>query len=85
MALEQRKNKGRELQGTVVSTKMQNTVKVVVEAPVRHPVYHKIVSSRNSFMAHNEMNVVEGDTVVIRESRPYSKTVRWVVVKVLDK
>lgn len=72
--------------GTVVSNKMEQTVVVTVERLIRHPMYHKFVRRRNKFHAHDAQNICQpGDRVLIEESRPLSKTKRWVVVRVLEK
>ena len=76
--------KGRMLDGTVVSTKMQKTVVVSVEQSRRHPLYDKIVRTNKKYLAHDESEAVqEGDVVRIRESRPLSARKRWRVVEVL--
>ncbi len=71
----------KEFKGVVVSNKMQGTVRVQVNTPFRHPVYKKIVNKRKNFFAHTDKELKEGDEVIIRESRPYSKNVKWVVVE----
>ncbi|HMV65238.1 MAG TPA: 30S ribosomal protein S17 [Myxococcota bacterium] len=72
---------GRVLVGRVVSSKMDKTLTVEVERLVLHARYRKYVSRTKRFKVHDEENQFrEGDTVVIRESRPLSKTKRWVVV-----
>lgn len=72
--------------GTVVSNKMEQTVVVSVERLIRHPMYHKYVRRRNKFQAHDAQNLCQpGDRVLIEESRPLSKSKRWVVVRVLEK
>lgn len=72
--------------GTVKSNKMDKTVVVTVERLVQHPKYRKYIKRRNSFAAHDAENACNvGDRVLIEESRPLSKTKRWVVVKVLEK
>ncbi len=80
MAQEQRK----VLTGTVVSNKMDKTVVVRVERTFRHPLYGKVVRTHKKYHAHDEDNACkEGDVVRIRETRPMSKTKRWVVVDTL--
>lgn len=74
----------KQLVGTVVSTKMQKTVKVAVERSIRHPRYHKILRRVRNFLVHTDIELNEGDKVVIAESRPYSKLVSWVVIKKVD-
>lgn len=72
----------RTLTGTVVSDKMDKTISVQVNRKVKHPRYHKYISRRNVYKAHDEDNVCKaGDTVVIQESRPLSRTKRWVVIE----
>ena len=71
----------RELVGKVVSDKMDKTVTVEVTRTLRHRKYHKFVSRRKKYHAHDETNEYKvDDVVVIRESRPLSKTKRWVVI-----
>ena len=64
----------------MVSNKMQNTVRVRVDTTAAHPVYRKIINKKKVFFAHTDKELNVGDQVVIRESRPYSKNVRWVVI-----
>jgi small subunit ribosomal protein S17 len=70
----------RELEGIVVSNKMNNTVKVRVDTTQSHPVYKKVISRKKIFFAHTTEELNIGDKVVIRESKPYSKNVRWTVL-----
>lgn len=76
-------NSGRRtLTGRVVSDKMDKTVVVQVDRKVLHPRYKKYVSRRKRYKVHDESNECRtDDTVVIRESRPLSRTKRWVVVE----
>ena len=68
--------------GTVISNKMDKTVVVMVERLVNHPKYHKFIRRQNKFKAHDAHNACQvGDRVLIEESRPLSKTKRWVVVR----
>ncbi len=77
-------NKRRRLTGTVVSNKMQKTVVVRVDRSYRHPLYGKVVRDSRKFMAHDETNACQmGDLVVIVESRPISRTKRWVVQRII--
>ena len=72
--------------GTVLSNKMDRTVTVQVERLIHHPMYHKLIRRRNKFAAHDSDNSCGvGDRVLIQESRPLSKTKRWVVVTILEK
>lgn len=72
--------------GTVVSDKMDKTVIVLVERLVKHRLYHKYVKRRAKFAAHDEQNASKtGDKVLITQSRPISKTKRWLVSKIVEK
>ncbi|MGI6209872.1 MAG: 30S ribosomal protein S17 [Anaerolineae bacterium] len=76
----------RVLTGTVTSDKMEKTVVVQVERSTRHRLYGKVVRSHKKYVAHDENNQCQiGDTVLIRESRPLSKTKRWVVEQILSR
>ncbi|MBI2048774.1 MAG: 30S ribosomal protein S17 [Parcubacteria group bacterium] len=69
------------LRGTVVSDRMDKTVIVEVVRRKKHPRYHKFVKHTRRFKAHDAENRYHaGDTVTIRESRPFSREKRWVVV-----
>ena len=71
----------RILQGSVVSTKNDKTVTVLVERRFTHPVMHKTVRSTKKYRAHDGTNACkEGDTVRIVECAPKSKTKRWEVL-----
>lgn len=70
----------RELQGVVTSNKADKTVIVRVESNVMHPVYRKYIKRHKKYAAHDELNAYKiGETVKILESRPISKTKKWVV------
>ena len=71
----------RKLMGEVVSSKMNKTVIVKVEAVKVHPKYHKRYKVFKKYPAHSEETLATGDRVVIEESKPYSKTVHWKVIK----
>jgi small subunit ribosomal protein S17 len=72
--------------GIVTSDKMDKTVVVRVDRLVRHPVYKKYVRRRTQFKAHDENNMCKlGDRVIIRETRPLSKTKRWRVCEIVEK
>lgn len=74
----------KERVGVVVSNKMDKTVVVAVENRSPHPKYGKIMVKTKKFKAHDQENQCqEGDRVRIRESRPLSKTKRWVVAEIL--
>ena len=76
----------RQVNGIIISNKMEKTVVVQVERVVKHPLYKKYIRRRNKFMAHDKDNACQiGDRVEITESRPLSKTKRWRVSRILQK
>ena len=75
----------KERVGLVVSDKMQKTVVVAVENRAPHPKYGKIVVRTRRYKAHDEENQCRtGDRVRIQETRPLSRTKRWVVAEILS-
>jgi small subunit ribosomal protein S17 len=75
-----------ELQGVVVSAKMQKSVVVAVERRVQHPVYGKTQKRTTRFIAHNEGEAAKlGDRVTIAETRPMSARKRWAVTRVVER
>ena len=82
---DQVKNKRVEV-GRVVSDKMTNTVTVLVERRVKHPLYGKVVRSTSKVKAHDEHNDAHiGDLVSIMETRPLSKTKRWRLESIIER
>ena len=76
----------RRLTGRVVSDKMDKTVVVVVTRSKRHPLYKKVIRQKKRCVAHDADNSCRiGDSVRIVESRPISKTKRWVVESILER
>jgi small subunit ribosomal protein S17 len=74
-----------ELQGEVVANKMQKTISVLVYRTVKHDKYGKYVKKSTVIKAHDEKQEAKvGDTVVIFETRPLSKTKRWSLASVVN-
>jgi small subunit ribosomal protein S17 len=70
----------RIFQGRVVSDKADKTVIVEVERKYRHVLYQKTMKEYKRYSAHDENNKCkENDIVKIEESRPISKTKKWIV------
>ena len=73
----------RTLTGTVVSTKRDKTISVLIERKVKHPIYSKIIKRSTKVQAHDEDNICnQGDTVTVVQCRPLSKTKTWVLLSV---
>ena len=80
------RNLRKERTGVVVSNKMDKTIIVAVKIKEKHPLYGKFVKKTTKFVAHDEKNECGvGDTVLIMETRPLSKTKNWRVVNIVEK
>jgi small subunit ribosomal protein S17 len=73
-------------QGIVVSDKADKTITVRIDMARRHRRYSKVVRTSRTLHAHDESNDAHiGDTVVVREARPLSRTKRWRLVQVIER
>ncbi len=76
----------RTLTGRVVSDKMDKTITVLVERQVKHPLYGKFIKRSTKVHAHDESNECNaGDTVMVEQCRPLSKSKTWRLVKVVER
>lgn len=74
-------SKGRVLRGTVVASKMTDTITVAVERYVKHPKYKKFMRRTKKFLVHDKGNTAKvGEVVDITEVRPISKRKRFALV-----
>lgn len=72
--------------GTVVSTKMKDTITVREERKIRHPLYGKYVRRSSKYHAHDAGNTAGlGDVVEIAQTRRISKTKNWRLLRVVRK
>lgn len=70
----------RTLSGVVTSSKMDKSIVVKVERKVIHPRLGKFIKQSIKVHAHDPQNQCkEGDFVVVRECRPYSKTKKFIL------
>ncbi len=80
------RNLRKERIGKVVSNKMQKSITITIDRKVKHPIYGKFMKKTTKLMAHDEKNEAGiGDTVLIMETRPLSKSKRWRLVEILEK
>ena len=76
----------RTKQGRVVSDSMNQTITVLVERRVKHPLYGKFIRRSKKVHVHDENNDCNvGDTVTISECRPISKTKCWKLVGIVER
>lgn len=70
----------------MVSDRADKTITVRIDVARRHRRYQKIVRTSRTLHAHDEQNDANvGDTVIVRESRPLSRTKRWRLVQVVER
>jgi len=70
----------------VISSKMDKSATVMIERKVKHPVYGKYIRRSTKLHIHDEENACqEGDTVIIQQCRPLSKTKSWRLVEVIGR
>ncbi len=83
---EQQQTTNRTLQGRVISDRMDKSITVQVERRVKHPIYGKYIRRSTKVHAHDENNECRiGDTVVVEQCRPISKTKKWRLVRVVER
>lgn len=77
-------NTRRRLQGVVRSSNSEKTVVVEITRSYRHPLYQKVIHTSGKMKVHDELGCRVGDLVQIVESKPISRTKRWMVEKRLN-
>ena len=75
----------RRMTGVVTSNKMDKTVSVRISRRFRHKLYKKVIERHINVKAHDELGCEIGDKVLVVESKPISKTKRWVVEEIIRK
>ena len=87
--MKERKEKSKkikkELEGIVVSNKMQKSIVVKVTSKKRHPLYKKIVTSSKRYTAHTEKEINVGERVRIIQTKPISKNKKWLVIDKVER
>ncbi len=71
----------KQLKGTVVSTKMDKSVVVLVETKWQHPMYQKTINRSKKYLVHDPFGVSQGDQVTIIPTCPISKKKRFTITK----
>jgi small subunit ribosomal protein S17 len=76
----------KERRGVVVSSAMDKTIVVRIDAVRSHDKYRKVVRRTSKLHAHDEHNAASvGDVVRVVETRPISATKHWRLLEVLAK
>jgi small subunit ribosomal protein S17 len=74
------------LQGVVTSNKGEKTATITISRRVKHALYGKIINRSTKLSIHDEANECGiGDTVLVEQCAPVSKTKSWKLVKVVEK
>ncbi|MBI2343328.1 MAG: 30S ribosomal protein S17 [Deltaproteobacteria bacterium] len=72
------------MQGVVLRRSGEQSVVVRVERMVMHAQFKKYLRRHRNVHVHDPMNKCQvGDMVMVQESRPISKTKRWLYVGTL--
>ena len=80
------RNLRKQRTGVVSSNKTDKTIVIASKFKEKHPIYGKFVSKTKKYHAHDEKNECNvGDTVLIMETRPLSKTKRWRLVQIVER
>jgi small subunit ribosomal protein S17 len=76
----------RTLQGVVTSSAGDKSATIMIERRIKHPIYGKFIKRSTKIRLHDETNECnKGDTILIEECRPMSKTKSWKLVKIVEK
>ncbi len=76
----------RTRQGVVTQNAADKTVRVQINYQTKHPKYGKYLTRRSVLQAHDETNDAKvGDTVLVAECRPLSKTKHHRLVKIIER
>ena len=76
----------RTMTGVVTSDARDKTITVTISSRETHPIYGKQYTVTRKYTAHDENNDARhGDTVVIGEVRPISKTKSFSLLEVVER
>ena len=76
----------RTVQGLVTSSAGDKSATIMIERRIKHPMYGKIIKRSTKLHIHDEANECnKGDTILVEECRPMSKTKSWKLVKIVEK
>jgi small subunit ribosomal protein S17 len=79
-------HKVKTTEAVVIGKGTSKSIKVAVDYIYRHPKYGKTLKRQTRLAVHDELNAAGvGDKVEVTECRPYSKTKRWRLVRIITK
>ena len=74
------------VKGSVVSARMDKTITVLTVRQFKHPLYKKYIRRSTKIHAHDELNDCKvGDTVLLEQCRPISKTKSWRLIEIIKR
>lgn len=74
------------VQGVVTSDARDKTITVTVTSRETHPLYRKQYTVNRKYTAHDAKNEAKlGDTVVITETRPISRTKHFELTSIVER
>lgn len=73
----------KKLVGLVLKDAKDKTVSVKVTSVKVHPLYKKRYFRTKKYLVHTETDVKQGQTVVISETKPFSRKKSWQFVQVV--
>jgi small subunit ribosomal protein S17 len=80
MTIEKKEKNRKKIKGVVFSTKMKDTAVVLVSRIFKHSKYEKTVKKSKKYKVHDPENTLKvGESVEIIETKPISKTKRFIV------
>ena len=81
------KTRGRTFVGEVISAKTKRTVTIKIERRHYLKKYERYEKRTTKIKAHSpdELGIKEGDTIKIMETRPISKTKKFIAVEKIEK
>lgn len=71
--------------GKVVGLEQAKTATVSVERIKIHPLYKKRFIRSTKYQVHDEIGVKMGEVVKFADCKPYSKSKKWKIIKVINK
>jgi small subunit ribosomal protein S17 len=76
----------KERVGKVVSIHMDKTAVVSIESRIKHKKYGKVYTRTKNYKVHDPENSCQlGDVIRIQETRPLSKTKRWLSIGLISR
>lgn len=75
---------GKVMRGFVERCSSEQTIKVRIHFMKRHPKYRKTLKLSQVFTVHDALNqAAQGDEVLIRSCKPFSKTKVWELAEII--